>query len=293
MNIYALELNNDIKGINERKHYIETLIQQLNNPELIVLPELALCSYMGSDAIWQYADDDSKDTSEWAMKIAKKYNTYIAVGYLEKNGVDYYNSYLIADADNVFGIVRKSEGESYIFKTGDFLNIITTPIGNIAIGICYDSHRKHIYNNIKGEEISLILFPHGAPSDPRKADVEKRGIDYICNQYVEAFQVPVVYVNSRGKLDYMMGKTGALMAKAGFVLNGMTHIYGLSGKEISTLVSEAFGLSVELEPRRIKKAIHFYGDDIMKNNWLFRRLILIPDRKAGIRFYNKHVSRVI
>ncbi len=41
MRIFALELNNDIKGINERKLYIESLISKLSRPDLILLPELA------------------------------------------------------------------------------------------------------------------------------------------------------------------------------------------------------------------------------------------------------------
>ena len=97
MRIYALELNNDIKGIEQRKAYIESLIARLKRPELVVLPELALCSYMGSDAIWKYADENSRETSEWAMKTAEKYNIYIAVGFLEMTKGDIYNSYLIAD----------------------------------------------------------------------------------------------------------------------------------------------------------------------------------------------------
>ncbi|TYQ16749.1 UNVERIFIED_CONTAM: hypothetical protein Cloal_3317 [Acetivibrio alkalicellulosi] len=78
MRIYTLELNNDIKGIAKRKSYIESLIAKLHSPDLIVLPELSLCSYMGSEIIWNYADENSLTTSEWAMNISKKYNTYIS-----------------------------------------------------------------------------------------------------------------------------------------------------------------------------------------------------------------------
>ena len=83
MRIFALELNNDIKGIEERKKYIEGLISKLDRPELVVLPELALCSYMASRKIWNYADDKGKDTAAWAVEMAQKYSTYIGVGYLD------------------------------------------------------------------------------------------------------------------------------------------------------------------------------------------------------------------
>ena len=92
MRIFALELDNDIKGLDQRKQYIESLIARLQRPDLIVFPELSQCSYMGSEATWKYADENSKMTSQWAMEMARKYNTYIAVGYLEKCEGDYYNS---------------------------------------------------------------------------------------------------------------------------------------------------------------------------------------------------------
>ena len=44
MRIFALQLDNDIKGIAQRKAYIESLIA--------ALPELALCSYMATPAVW-------------------------------------------------------------------------------------------------------------------------------------------------------------------------------------------------------------------------------------------------
>lgn len=59
MRIFALELNNDIKGIAERKKYIESLISKLPSPDIVLLPEMAICSYMASQAAWEYADDCS------------------------------------------------------------------------------------------------------------------------------------------------------------------------------------------------------------------------------------------
>lgn len=290
MNIYALELNNDLKGITQRKQYIESLIATVQSPDLIVLPELALCSYMGSTEIWQYGDVDSVDTSKWAMEMAEKYNTYIAVGYLEKKGNDYFNSYLIADKENVYGIVRKSEGEASIYKRGDFPNVITTPLGNIAVAICYDARRKLFFNDIKESKISLILFPHGSPSDPKRSAVEQNTIDTFCNAYQKAFDVPVVYANSKGRLDYMMGRTGKMMANAGFRLNGMSGIYHTGGAAHSVITPEIICWSGNITPQTRKSDIKFYGDDIIKGNWLFRKFILLPDIRDGVRFYEKATS---
>jgi len=287
MRIFALELDNDIKGIDQRKQYIESLIAKLQRPDLIVLPELSLCSYMGSEDIWKYADDNSKMTSDWAMEIAGKYSSYIAVGFVERSEGDFYNSYLIADKNKVYGIVRKSEGESYIFKRGKFNNIISTPFGEVGVGICYDSRRKNFYESIKDRKISLILFPHGSPNNPNDEKAERKTNDYFCNAYERAFDIPVVYVNSVGKMDFMLGRTGKMMMDAGFRLNGLSKIYSSGGTSIKSEVQEAIGIDANLTPKERKLDIKFYGKNINKENLLFRYFILKPDVRAGIKFYEK------
>ena len=287
MRIYALELDNNLKGIEQRKQYIESLVAKLQQPDLVVLPELSLCSYMGSDAIWKYADENSQRTSKWAIEIAEKYNTFIGVGYVEKDQGDFYNSYLIADKNKVYGIVRKSEGESYIFKRGNFNNIISTPFGEVAVAICYDSRRRHFYENVKDRKISLILFPHGSPGNPKKIETERKTNDFICNTYKEAFGVPVCYVNSVGKMDFMLGRTGKMMHSAGFKLNGLSKIYCSGGTAVKSEVEEVIGIDIELISKKRTKDIRFYGDDLIKGNVLFRKFILKPDIEAGIRFYEK------
>lgn len=288
MRIFALELDNEIKGLEKRKKYIESLIAKLQQPDLVVLPELSLPSYLGNKEVWKYADLNSQDTSLWAKTMATKYHTYIGVGYLETDGTDYYNSYLIADKDQVYGIVRKCEGEAYIFKRGDFNHIITTPFGNVAVGICYDARRKHLYNQIKNREVSLILFPHGSPADPKKCNQEQQINNYFCKAYLEAFRVPVVYVNSVGKLDLMLGMTGKLMAKSKFKLSGLSKIYYDCGDVLNCEFQEGIGVEVSIKCQKRIGDIRFYGEDINKGNFLFRKIILKNDIRKGILFYERN-----
>lgn len=287
MRIFALELNNEIKGIERRKAYIERLIAALPSPDLTVLPELALCSYMASQEIWQYADDGGKDASAWAVQIAEKYNTFIGVGYLDREDGDYYNRYLIAGPECVCGVVSKSEGETAVFKQGDFGSVIRTPFGSVGVAICYDSRRRHFYDNVKDGELSLILFPHGAPADPKKPEAERAENDRRCMLYADAFGVPVIYVNSVGPLEYMPGRMGAMMKKHGFRMNGMSRIYAPGGTELAAPIPEAVGAEVELQPGRLQKPIRFYGGDILPGNRVFKTLILKPDAAAGRRAYEK------
>ena len=287
MRIIALELNNDIKGLDERKGYIESLISRLPSPDLVLLPELALCSYMPNQQVWKYADDCGKDSSAWAMEMAAKYNTFLGVGYADHENGDYYNRYLIADKKRVYGTVTKSEGEAAVFKRGWFDNIIETPFGKVAVAICYDSRRKHFYENIKDEKISLIVFPHGSPADPKKGSEEIAANNYLCSQYADAFGLPVIYINSVGKLESMPGMMGLLMKLSGFTMNGKTKIYAGGAERISLDLKEGEGFEIALSEERRKRDINFYGDDLVKSNLFFRQMILKPDISIGIRQYNK------
>ena len=291
MRIFALELDNDIKGIEQRDAYIEGLIRRLPEPDLIVLPELSRCSYMASQAMWKYADDCGRATSEWAVRMAQACGAYIGVGYLDRENGDYFNRYLIAGPDGVCGVVTKSEGEAAVFRQGDFGNVIPTPFRRVGVAICYDSRRRHFYENVKDEELSLILFPHGAPADPLKPEKEQAENDRRCRMYVDAFGVPVVYVNSKGSLEYMPGMMGAMMKRHGFRMNGLSRIYADGAKPIETGIPEAVGAEVEIRPQKRRSEIRFHGQDILPGNWLFKHLILKPDTRAGIRSYEENRLR--
>lgn len=292
MRLFALELNNDIKGIPERKSYIESLIAQLPSPDLVLLPELGLCSYMASQAAWQYADDCSQDSSAWAMAMAAKYHTYLGVGYIDYEDGDYFNRYLIAGESQVYGIITKSEAESAVFKRGCFDSVIEMPFGNVALAICYDARRRHFYDNTKDQKLVLIVFPHGSPADPKKEAEEIRSRDYLCMSYAEAFDLPVVYVNSLGGLEYMPGLMGAMMKKAGFTMNGKSKIYADRGQSIACGLKEAIGLDIDMIEKGRQKDIHFYGKDIAKGNLFFRHVILKADIRAGLRQYEKNKDRI-
>lgn len=158
MRVFTLELNNDIKGIGQRKEYIKSLIAKLPSPDLVALPELALCSYMANQQIWQYADERGSDTSAWAMEMAEKYHTFIGVGYLDKENGDYYNRYLIADESKVYGTVTKSEGESAVFKRGFYDSIINTPVVYVNSKGRLEYMPGKMGQMMKTDDVSLILL---------------------------------------------------------------------------------------------------------------------------------------
>jgi len=285
--VFALELNNDIRDVRKRKEYIGNLIARLPAPDLIVLPELSLCGYIPNRDIWPLADESGRDAAAWAVSAARSSGAFICVGYADREAGHYYNRYLIAGAEGVFGSVTKSEGEAAVFRRGSFGSVIDTPFGRVGIGICYDSRRRHFYENVKNESLSMILFPHASPADPKKTRNEQRENDLRCTLYADAFGVPVVYVNSNGSFPGMPGRMGSMMAKRGFRLNGLSRIYDPTASPLDTDVREAVGAEVKIHSKRKVKDIVFYGEDILPGNGLFRRFILKSDIEAGIRDYDE------
>lgn len=93
-----------------------------------------------------------------------------------------------------------------------------------------------------------------------------------------------------------MGRTGKMMMQAGFCLNGMSSIYASDIVVRSSNSSETVFWSGNITPQKRKKDIDFVGEDIIEGNWLFRKFVLQPDIRCGIKFYenekkNKEIER--
>lgn len=78
------------------------------------------------------------------------------------------------------------------------------------------------------------------------------------------FVVSVVYVNSKGKQEYMPGEMGTMIAKVGFTMNGVSKIYAAEAITFETGLSEAVEVSVVSSS--LKKEIVFHGDELIKGN---------------------------
>lgn len=286
----VLQLDNAITGIENRFAMIEQQLAQLGRVDFVMLPELSTPGYLPTYELWQYKEPGGMRTKTWAAEMAKKYNIHLACGYLDFSDGDYYNAYLIAGPEGVCGSVYKEEAESNIFCRGKFSHVISTPLGNIGVGICFDSHRACFYEGIKKEELVLILMPHAwAMPVGRHGKVDPptlAKIDFLCRSYADAFGVPVLFCNATGPVDRMAGVTGTLMSN--YRLMGQSGVY-LPSKAPLHFKEARIGLAVaELAPRRLQKQIQFYDDYIDKGSFLFRHLVLPSDIRKGVQEYQKH-----
>lgn len=286
MKICVIQVNNDIIGINNRLNYIEEEIKKCKC-DFVILPELSTSGYIPNSKIWQYAEKDGKITKKWALEMSKKYNIYLGAGFIERNGEDMYNSYLITSPDKVLGVVRKNEPESNIFKRGKFDHIIPSPFGNIAVSICLDSHKKDFYESIKDEEISLILMPHAWATDIEREEDDKKKILALITSYGKSYGCPVVFANAIGNVEEMAGITGKLMNPKKYKLNGNSII--LSNNELTSFagLNQNIYSDIDVKPKKRKSDINFYGEWIDKGSLLFRNVVIPLDVKKGIKLYNQ------
>jgi predicted amidohydrolase len=115
--------------------------------KLIVAPEMSTTGYAypSREAIAPYMDTASGVAAEALTKIAAKHQVYIVIGFAEKDPKTllYYNSSILVGPEGVLGVYRKShlwEAEEHWSSWGDLgVPVFDTPLGRIAINICFDS----------------------------------------------------------------------------------------------------------------------------------------------------------
>ncbi|HHV08986.1 MAG TPA: carbon-nitrogen hydrolase family protein [Clostridiales bacterium] len=295
MKFAALQLDNSIRGVEKRFLMIEQLIKQANGVQFVVLPELSTPGYIPTYEIWNYKESNGELTKTWAISMAKKYDVYIGCGYVDYSEGEYYNAYLIANKNGICGTVYKEEPESNIFKRGKFPHIIQTPLGKIAVGICFDSHRECFYDGIKNEDPGLILLPHAwAMSVDDAGAVKQENIaktDFLGKTYAQAFGVPVVFCNAIGAVDRMAGITGTLMKN--YRLVGQSSVYFPNGMITNFGQHQICLFDIDISNAgKLNEEIPFYGTYIDKGSKLFRNIVLPLDIRKGIKDYKRYKGQL-
>jgi len=177
--------------------------------QLILLPELLPNGYGLNESAWKGAEPMDGCAVNWLKAQAKKYGAYIGFTFLETDGEDFYNAFVLADpSGEIAGRVRKSPApavESYFYKEGKDSHIIDTELGRIGVNICYEMLLHERVNELYEANIDLCLQPSAAgrpkpfiPGDVarlEKALINARSVHY------QALGVPIIMANRVGKLE--------------------------------------------------------------------------------------------
>lgn len=182
---------------------------QEQGAQLVLLPELMPGGYTLTEKIWDSAETLNGKAVSWLLKTAKHFGIYLGFSFLEVEGEDFYNTFVLSSPQGkLLGHVRKNPPcsvEAYFFKAGSTSHVIETAIGRIGVGICYENtlydHMCFLYK----ENVDLVLSPAAAgrpkaliPGDVRRFEkmlINSRAV------FAHTLGVPAIVANRAGPIE--------------------------------------------------------------------------------------------
>lgn len=177
---------------------------------LILLPEFMSTGYGWTQDIWDAAEPTNGKTVQWMCGISKSHGIYLGTSYLEACNGDFYNTFVLTDPDgHESGRVRKRNVpayEAFFYRGFKGSHVIKTEIGNIGVGICYDSWFSFLPKIAQQEDFDLLLLPHSSPIPQKRNHIAQEHIDrFIADvgmateRYSKLLGIPVVLSNKCGE----------------------------------------------------------------------------------------------
>ncbi|MEP1145263.1 MAG: N-carbamoylputrescine amidase [Henriciella sp.] len=153
--------------------------------EIILPPELFCDHYFcktQDEAVFQTAYPWQEHPAVLAMKsLAAELDVVIPISIFEKDGPEYFNSVVIADADgDLLGVYRKSHipdgpgyQEKFYFRPGNTgFRVWATQKGNIGVGICWDQWFPEAARAMALMGADVLLYPTAIGAEPQDASLD-------------------------------------------------------------------------------------------------------------------------
>lgn len=145
---------------------------------LVVLPELANSGYVFSsrEEAFSLAEQvpHGPSTDAW-IEVAQRKNVYVVAGIAERDCDRLYNASVVIGPNGFLGKYRKLHlwaDEHLYFEKGDLgLPVFHTPIGRIAVAICYDCWFPEVFRILAAKGADIVCVPtNWVPMPGQKAD---------------------------------------------------------------------------------------------------------------------------
>jgi N-carbamoylputrescine amidase len=287
--IAAIQMASENGKIEANLNKAETLVEQAESrgAQLVILPEFMPTGYIFTTSIWDAGEPKEGPTVQWMRKLSKKLGIYLGTSFLEAEGDDFYNTFLITKPDgSEAGRVRKQTPatfESYFTRGEPSNHVIETELGRIGIGICYETQLSYITNMLCEQSIDLLLMPHSAPAPepsfifPQKAvDSNNENMKNLTVYYASLLGIPAVMINKWGPWESPTPGVPFLCQHSAFM--GYTAIADSDGGLLSQLGYEE-GILVEdvsLDPeKKTHVAPQCQGRWSQQENWHKYLFILV------------------
>ena len=178
---------------------------------IVLLPELFenlyFCQIEDYNNFYLAEEFSTSKTISHFVKIAKKFGVVLPVSFFEKDGVTYFNSLAMIDADgHLLGIYRKSHiptgqcyEEKFYFAEGDTgFKVFKTKYGNIGVGICWDQWFPETARILTLKGAELIVYPTAIGSEPILDKDSKNHWQNVMKGHSAANIIPVMASNRVG-----------------------------------------------------------------------------------------------
>ena len=139
--------------------------------ELVIFPECALTGYCfdSLEEATPFAETIDGRSSEAISEVCRETGAYAVVGFIEKDGPDFYNAAMLVGPDGVIGDYRKVHlpflGVDRFLTPGDKqFRVFELPFGRIGINICYDASFPEAARALKLLGAELIILPTNWPT---------------------------------------------------------------------------------------------------------------------------------
>jgi len=228
--------------------------------KLVLLPELMPSGYMATEAIWDCAETMDGKSVQWLKKTAKAHAIYLGFSFLEADGEDFFNAFVLANpAGELDGRVRKTPPasiEANFYKAGNEPHVIETEIGRIGVGICYENLLYERICELTKLDVDMVLSPAAAgrakpfiPGDVRRFEGMLIRGRYL---YSDILGVPSVVANRIGPLETelpgMLPYLKTSFPGLSSIIDSNGTVLAELGEEEAVIVSE-----VEMNPTQKKK----------------------------------------
>jgi N-carbamoylputrescine amidase len=144
---------------------------------LIVLPELANTGYVFTDRTEALALAEplpEGETAKMLAETAERLGVHIVSGIAERAGKQLYNSAILTGPAGHIGVYRKLHlwnSEHLFFEPGDRgVPVFDTPLGRIAIAICYDGWFPETYRLAAMQGADIVCVPTNWVPMPAQPD---------------------------------------------------------------------------------------------------------------------------
>jgi N-carbamoylputrescine amidase len=178
--------------------------------KLILLPEFMSTGYIFTEEIWDAGEPKEGPTVKWMKDLSKKLGVWLGTSYLEADGEDFYNTFVITNPEgSEDGRVRKQTpavGEAYFTKGDSGTHVINTQLGKIGVGICYENRLSYMPKLMFKQSVDLMLQPHAVPVPKisrmvplKQSDRSRTDLGNRSKYYADMLGIPVILSNKSGK----------------------------------------------------------------------------------------------